>query len=350
MVKPYELTDEHRKLLPEWAEKWNQNALSTKEMDDEERDICRTAVRGLYTASGKAPPALEHIWFVPSPFRLRFESGYQAAVASGKVGAKEIEPDPSYKPDQQSLSCDMDWASERANELRVGMGGVELSRRSHEYWQGGNQWSSWVADITFYRYIARLGETHGVDYTDWDHWERLCVHSGPRTVVRDVGEYNFAVISDRPSEVHLDDQRRLHNEKGLAVKWRDGTGIYSIEGHYVPRWIVETPDKITCDAINGEENLETRRIMTQQMGLERYLIESSARIVDGDASFTNIRKKSSTLTRILMEDPHGQRFMVGTDGGTGRVYVMEVPSGCRTCEQAHVFLAGVPDSRVVLQG
>lgn len=71
---------EHEKQLKPWANKWIANAMSTKPMDDEEKEMCRKAVNGLYKAANLQPPPDERIVFVPSPFVLRFASGFASAI------------------------------------------------------------------------------------------------------------------------------------------------------------------------------------------------------------------------------------------------------------------------------
>ena len=79
-MKKYTLTDEHREQLKPWADKWIANAMSTKPMDEEDKRICRIAVKELYEAAGLVPPPEHRIVFVPSPFVLRFAGGFASAI------------------------------------------------------------------------------------------------------------------------------------------------------------------------------------------------------------------------------------------------------------------------------
>jgi hypothetical protein len=78
--KLYSLTEEHKAQIPAWTKRWIDNAMSTKPMTTEDREICKDAVKRLYEAAGKTPPPPHRIVFVPSPFVLRFAGGFAAAI------------------------------------------------------------------------------------------------------------------------------------------------------------------------------------------------------------------------------------------------------------------------------
>ncbi|UXR63412.1 SLC13 family permease [Bdellovibrio bacteriovorus] len=79
-MKKYTLTEEHRALLKPHADKWIANAMSTKAMDDHDREEMKKAIKGLYEAAKMTPPPENRIVFVPSPFVARFAGGFAAAI------------------------------------------------------------------------------------------------------------------------------------------------------------------------------------------------------------------------------------------------------------------------------
>jgi len=91
-TKLYSFKDhpEHEAQLKAYSDKWIENALSTKPMDDDERALCRTAVVEMYEAAKL--PAPKHIVFVPSPFVLRFAGGFASAIWHMRKSG--------FKPDQ----------------------------------------------------------------------------------------------------------------------------------------------------------------------------------------------------------------------------------------------------------
>jgi hypothetical protein len=79
-MRKYKLTEEHKKELVNYKDFWIKNAMSTKQMDEEEKKICIDSVTGLYESAGIKAPPVERIIFVQSPFVARFVAGFSSAI------------------------------------------------------------------------------------------------------------------------------------------------------------------------------------------------------------------------------------------------------------------------------
>lgn len=344
----YELTDEHRGQLKPWADRWIANALSTQAMDENDRELCRDAVRRLYEAASLVPPPDHRIVFVPSPFVARFAGGFAAWIwwrrkhathdathdatdAATAAATHAATHDATYDAtdDATWYRCELqsviDW-------VRVTAGPEErdwwlCANQVWRLWQGGNQWSAWAAFLGFFRHIVRLP----IDYTKYDAWEVLAQHSGPRIV-----HEKFCIISDRPERLLVDDQSRPHCDDGPFCRWRDGSELFAIHGVRVPAWIVLHPERIDAKAVRSEQNLEVQRVMIERMGVGRYLFECGAKVIDMDSL-----RLTGSAPRALLEDDLGNKWLVGTDGSTARVYHMSVPSSAQTCAEAHRLISGL---------
>lgn len=189
----------------------------------------------------------------------------------------------------------------------------------------------------------RGGEILGVKF-DGDQLDRL--DRWARSVPYIVPYDTLAVVSANPTDVRWDDRRRLHSLDSPAVSFSDGWGVYSVEGVRVPADIVTNPEKITVGRIKAEPHAEVRRIMRQQYGDQRYLTDTGATVIDSDHESC----RGGAAPRMLVEDDEKLRWLVGTDGSTGRVYFMRVPANTKTCREAHEALCGFDETTISLKG
>ena len=287
-LKLYELTPEHRAELGPWAQRWIANAMSTAPMTEADREVCRRAVAGLY-ATAKLPPP-KHIVFVPSPFVLAFAGGFSSAIwwlsrnkrdateaatwaATGAATRAATEAATGAATGDDLSNWYLVGADMRRLAQAMGLDGFGLQCAAHAWrmWQGGNQWSGYNSYLSFFRHVAKID----IDYSTWQHWEDLSLHSGPRIMHPD-----FCMISDRPETLLVDDRNRPHCDTGPFCRWRDGTALYSVHGVRVPAWLIERPGDLTAAKIDAETNAEVRRIMLDRFGAARWLAESGAKVVD----------------------------------------------------------------------
>ena len=150
-----------------------------------------------------------------------------------------------------------------------------------------------------------------------------------------------AIIQHRHCELHRNERGRLHNPTGMAVKYRDGWGIYRFHGVKVPaEW---TGGGLTIKALKSAANAEQRRVGIEVYGRAKFLRDTGAKVLHADIG-------DRADARALVEDDEAQRWLVCTDGSTGRTYTMLVPAEVTTCAQAYVALCGVLDDDCVGAG
>jgi hypothetical protein len=130
-------------------------------------------------------------------------------------------------------------------------------------------------------------------------------------------------------EVHTDADGKLHCEKGPSIRI-GSMKMYHLEGVRVSAKIIEFPEHLQVADVERESNAEIRRIIIKQMGHERYLLNSGAKVLHMDAHKFN-------GTRCLYGAKHG-KFMQCVCPSTGRVYWLDVPPEIETCEKADEFL------------
>ena len=110
----------------------------------------------------------------------------------------------------------------------------------------------------------------------------------------------------------------------------------------VPSKVILFPETLTLDEIEKEPNLEVQRIMIERYGADKYLEEVQAIELDRD----NLGLEGSH-ERLLFVDKKGRKWMLCSDGSTGRVYTLAVDDGAKTCKEAHASICGFDDSRLI---
>lgn len=155
---------------------------------------------------------------------------------------------------------------------------------------------------------------------------------------------DFMVFALRPVEIHVESVRGLHRDDGPAAAFGDGFKIYAVSGVPVSERIIMRPETITLDEIDHEENGEIRRVLISKMGPGKYLKDSGATLLDMD-SLTLV----GSAPRALMVDKRGQKWLIGTDGSTARVYSMPVPEHVETCVEAHNAISGFSESKLIAE-
>ena len=218
-----------------------------------------------------------------------------------------------------------------------------IKNASWHYWLGGQFWvGGWWGSPSF---VSFFREVCGLEL-DQDIEERAEAYQKICESVNYIWlNSHFTMVCARPTEIHRDDQGRLHNENGLAIKYLDGWGLYAINGVTVSEQIVLRPETLTINQIQKESNQEKRRIMIERFGVDKYLQAINATIVDVD-----MRGVIGAGARALMKDDKGDCWFIGTDGSTDRVYNMYVGQGYTTCKEAHEALCGFSESLIKAEG
>jgi len=142
---------------------------------------------------------------------------------------------------------------------------------------------------------------------------------------------NCVIVQHRHSELHRNSEGRLHCETGMAVKYRDGWGVWAIGGVTVDEQIAMKPETQTVEQIRLESNAEVKRIRISRFGWDRYLTGIDAKEVDSR------HNAIENTYEVLVKTPDGMTVLLPTCK-TGRLFSLEVPSEIETCEQAQLWL------------
>ena len=83
---------------------------------------------------------------------------------------------------------------------------------------------------------------------------------------------HFIMVCDRPLAIRRNGAGLLHCENGQALEYRDGWGLWMLNGVRVPKELVMTePEQLNPKLILTERNAEVRREIVRKIGAERVI-------------------------------------------------------------------------------
>ena len=314
----YSLTPEHRAQLKPHNDRWIAVAMRTEVQTDADREAARSAIRGLYRSAQLAPPANEVFcaspttallagamasgvwWLRDHPDRhaelfgrVLGEHDYRSAIheASARLhGVRRPAVTRDATDDATRVATDAatndatrlatnvatnDATSDATNlatDDRLVIFLLRCTRNWSRLWNGGNQWAGWLSYLTFFRDVPKL---ELAEYAAFRDYEMAGIHAGPRSM-----HSMFWIASGFPEFIRIDERNRPHCLTGPSHRWADGRQLYYVNGTRVPRDMIEDRTSITISRIDAEANTEMRRIMIELYGVERYMRDAGAQLVD----------------------------------------------------------------------
>jgi hypothetical protein len=353
---------------------WQAVAFSSGPTGAAEHERAEAGVRAAYTAAGLAPP--ERIVWVPSPahgaMAAALIAGHEDRLREAGLG-EYIAPIaplidmPGTGPSVREAVRTLPWEKARTAACSE-LGPEQWARAWAE--TGGRLWAQ-VDDLAarIRRAIGELaGDHHAtatllrgatLDAVLGQHdapWLSLvdslghlgapghpgAALAGMAEVARTAGWWwpyeRLAVISERPVDLHRDEQGRLHRGDGPALAYGDGLSLHAWRGMPMPSGFVESLTDLTPERIRAEANAEQRRIMLEIFGYDRYLAETGATPVN--------RGKSGVLWRIDLpgDEPIAMVEVVNSTpepDGSYRTYFLRVPPGTRTAREGVAWTFGI---------
>ncbi|MCZ7607011.1 MAG: hypothetical protein M5U25_13265 [Planctomycetota bacterium] len=111
---------------------------------------------------------------------------------------------------------------------------------------------------------------------------------------------NNVVVCDPPVYAELDELGRPHSLNGPALTWGDGSAAHAINGCWVPQHAVVEPQRITLLEIELEPDESVQARLIDRYGLDQYLHNSKALVLDRTGSFELLYKAQATCDALLV--------------------------------------------------
>ena len=147
---------------------------------------------------------------------------------------------------------------------------------------------------------------------------------------------NICWVSERHSEVHTDEAKRVHCESGPAILYPDDWAIYAWHGVLVPKEWIEDRASVSAEIALKQENVELRRAACEIVGWERILQDLGAITIDRDPD-----PEIGELIEVNLPDAPNERFL-RVLCGTGRRFAIPVPNEMQTALQANAWSYDIP--------
>lgn len=272
MAKITSLTPEQEALMPVVRDEWLAIGHCTEPAD---RPMAEEGLVMAYKAADLAPPP--HILWFDSPL-------------AGLIGASLAEDFLNKLPKKPDMKREIDAFGERVARLAqrfINRDQAEpptpaekvdlevVKKNISAQWSAviyGQHEAFWLA---LYDFFGRIGLS-----------DEVAPLAGLSQLARAAGwawvYEEMAIITERPTELHRDDEGRLHNPDGPALSYRDGWSIWAVHGVRVTRQIIMEPLTLTPAQITGESNAEVRRVMLERYGIDRYIQGCDAKVLHED--------------------------------------------------------------------
>jgi hypothetical protein len=135
-----------------------------------------------------------------------------------------------------------------------------------------------------------------------------------------------AVLTEKPIKLNRDEQGRLHSLTEASLLFPDGWGLWCSHGVRVPKHVIESPETITVAEIDGERNVEVRRVMLEQMGFSRFIEKANAKELHRDEFGILYRRELADDVPLVCVKVVNK---TAEPDGTFREYVLRVDPDCR---------------------
>lgn len=195
-----ELTKEQEALKRDYADKWVKIAFCKEPAD---RELAEIGIEKIYAYKGLEKPIIK--WY-SNPYEMILNAAKAYMIYQRKIKNEEIKKYLQVKENyieliESVLSQDLNVnkkLKKQASELKD----KHLSYGQHD--------ADWLADYDYLREVLSLEE------------ETKSLH-GFFDVAKSAGWFmpfdRYCFISERPCEVHVDEENRLHNENGPALRY-----------------------------------------------------------------------------------------------------------------------------------
>jgi hypothetical protein len=192
------------------------------------------------------------------------------------------------------------------------------------------------------------GALYNSGYCAWaDYFNEVCAIAIDRNFLEMTQSCGFywtldgvCFASERPSEIHLDDEGRLHCETGMSIKYAGtGWGLFHWHGTQVPgEWLLGQKSLTPSKALK-QSNVEQRRAACEILGWAKILADLKAKTIDSDPD-----PQIGDLVEVKLPDLREKAKFLRVQCGTGREFAIGIPPHINKALDAQAWVIGLKPS------
>jgi len=199
-------------------------------------------------------------------------------------------------------------------------------------------------DITHNDFMWGAHDAGWLSFYDFFHKECGIEECGKLTGLINLAEHcgwvlafdEMIVLTRKPVTIKMDEDDQTHCEDGLAIQYRDGTGVAIWHGTQIPKEWIFDKSSITPDVLFQWENVEQRRAACEIIGWANVLTHLKGKVIDKDPDPT-----IGTLLEVELPDSGKEKFLIATDPNVQKEVGIPVPSEMQTALEANSWTYGI---------
>jgi len=159
---------------------------------------------------------------------------------------------------------------------------------------------------------------------------------------------HLAILQHRHCELHLNGDGLLHKEGGAAVLYRDGFGVWALNGTRVPQWLAEQRGEVINPSRIAElDNAQVRREFVAKVGIERIERTLQSRVLEHRRVLYGGEHREYTLLDIAIPNVGSWRYLKMENASVPEIWHLEgVPIECATVNAALNFRNGLDEQDI----
>ena len=150
------------------------------------------------------------------------------------------------------------------------------------------------------------------------------------------------IITDRPSVIAFDGEKRLHCGTGPAIKYRDGFAVYAWHGTRIPAEWIDAPDTLTASVALSQTNTDQRVAAIQILGWAKMVDQLDAKIINRHPEGLLGGELLAVKKSNISPSARGTMKILRAECPRNGVIAFRVPDEITTAHDAQAWKAGLP--------